>query len=77
MSHKDYNVHTRLVAFGMIAQHKAEGTTILLDEQNDAKALSVADRPDVMRLGKIAASGTAAEIGAATDLSALYLGAEP
>ena len=63
--------------FGMIAALKASGTTILLVEQNVAKALSVADRAYVMRLGRIAASGTAAEIGAATDLSALYLGAAP
>ncbi|MDQ6432740.1 ABC transporter ATP-binding protein [Mesorhizobium sp. LHD-90] len=63
--------------FAMIAQLKAAGTTILLVEQNVAKALSVADRVYVMRLGRIAASGTAAEISAATDLSALYLGAEP
>ena len=60
--------------FEMIAALKASGTTILLVEQNVAKALSVADRAYVMRLGRIAASGTAAEIGAATDLSALYLG---
>jgi branched-chain amino acid transport system ATP-binding protein len=60
--------------FQMIAALKASGTTILLVEQNVAKALSVADRAYVMRLGQIAASGTAAEIGAATDLSALYLG---
>jgi branched-chain amino acid transport system ATP-binding protein len=59
----------------MIATLKAAGTTILLVEQNVAKALSVADRAYVMRLGRIAASGTAAEIGAATDLSTLYLGA--
>jgi branched-chain amino acid transport system ATP-binding protein len=62
--------------FGMIATLKAAGTTILLVEQNVAKALSVADRVYVMRLGRIAASGTAAEIGAQTDLSALYLGGE-
>jgi branched-chain amino acid transport system ATP-binding protein len=62
--------------FEMIAALKASGTTILLVEQNVAKALSVADRAHVMRLGRIAASGTAAEIGAATDLSALYLGGE-
>ena len=60
--------------FAMIAALKAAGTTILLVEQNVAKALSVADRAYVMRLGRIAASGTAAEIGAATDLNALYLG---
>jgi branched-chain amino acid transport system ATP-binding protein len=60
--------------FEMIGVLKASGLTILLVEQNVAKALSVADRAYVMRLGTIAASGTAAEIGAATDLSALYLG---
>lgn len=60
--------------FEMIATLKQSGLTILLVEQNVAKALSVADRAYVMRLGAIAASGSAAEIGAATDLSALYLG---
>jgi branched-chain amino acid transport system ATP-binding protein len=61
--------------FEMIATLKASGTTILLVEQNVAKALSVADRVYVVQLGRIAAAGTAAEIDAATDLSALYLGA--
>jgi len=60
--------------FEMIAALKRSGLTILLVEQNVAKALSVADRAYVLRLGSIAASGTAAEIGAETDLSALYLG---
>ena len=60
--------------FTMIAALKAAGTTILLVEQNVAKALAVADRIYVMRLGRIAASGSAAEIGGATDLKALYLG---
>ena len=60
--------------FTMIAALKAAGTTILLVEQNVAKALAVADRAYVMRLGRIAASGSAAEIGGATDLKALYLG---
>ena len=60
--------------FTMIAALKAAGTTILLVEQNVAKALAVADRIYVMRLGRIAVSGSAAEIGGATDLKALYLG---
>jgi branched-chain amino acid transport system ATP-binding protein len=60
--------------FGMIAALKQSGLTILLVEQNVAKALAVADRAYVMRLGTIAAAGTAAEIAAQTDLSALYLG---
>ena len=61
--------------FSLIAELKRSGLTILLVEQNAAKALAVADRAYVMRLGAIAAHGTAAEIGAATDLRALYLGA--
>ena len=60
--------------FTMIAALKAAGTTILLVEQNVAKALAVADRIYVMRLGRIAVSGSAAEIGGAADLKALYLG---
>ena len=59
--------------FDMIAALKRSGLTILLVEQNAAKALSVADRAYVMRLGGIEAEGTAAEIAAATDLKALYL----
>ena len=59
--------------FDMIAALKCSGLTILLVEQNASKALSVADRAYVMRLGKIAAEGTASEIAAATDLKALYL----
>ena len=60
--------------FAMIAELKASGLTILLVEQNASKALSIADRAYVMRLGEIAATGTAAEIAAASDLKALYLG---
>ncbi len=60
--------------FGMIEALKRSGLTILLVEQNAAKALAVADRAYVMRLGRIAAEGTAAEISAATNLQALYLG---
>ncbi|GIK96381.1 MAG: ABC transporter ATP-binding protein [Alphaproteobacteria bacterium] len=60
--------------FEMIAALKASGLTILLVEQNVGKALELADRAYVMRLGSIAASGSAAEIGAKTDLGALYLG---
>ncbi len=59
--------------FEMIATLKDSGLTILLVEQNASKALAVADRAYVMRLGRIEAEGTAAEIAAATDLRALYL----
>lgn len=60
--------------FDMIAELKHSGLTIVLVEQNAAKALSIADRAYVMRLGRIAAEGPANEIAAKTDLGALYLG---
>jgi len=59
--------------FEMIVALKESGLTILLVEQNASKALAIADRAYVMRLGKIAAEGSASEIAAATDLKALYL----
>ena len=61
--------------FEKIVQLKNKGLTILLVEQNAGKALEVADRAYVMRLGQVAASGTADEIATAYDLKALYLGA--
>ena len=61
--------------FEMILQLRETGLTILLVEQNAGKALEVADRAYVMRLGRVAASGSASEIAGAYDLKALYLGA--
>jgi branched-chain amino acid transport system ATP-binding protein len=60
--------------FAMIAELKGTGLTILLVEQNAAQALAIADQAFVLRLGQVAARGPAAEIRAATDLRALYLG---
>ena len=60
--------------FAMIAELKRTGLTILLVEQNAAHGLAIADHAFVMRLGVVAASGPAAQIRAATDLKALYLG---
>ncbi len=61
--------------FEKIIQLKDRGRTVLLVEQNARMALEVTDRAYVMRLGEVAASGTAAEISTAYDLKALYLGA--
>lgn len=61
--------------FEMIVRLREMGLTILLVEQNAGKALEVADRAYVMRLGRIAASGSASEIAGSYDLKALYLGA--
>lgn len=63
--------------FEMILGLKESGLTILLVEQNAAKALAVSDRAYVMRLGRVEVEGAASEIAAATELKSLYLGAEP
>ena len=60
--------------FEMIRTLKASGLTILLVEQNAAKALSVADRAYVMRLGKIAARARPLRSALRPISSALYLG---
>ena len=60
--------------FEMIETLKQTGLTILLVEQSVNQALAIADRAYVMRLGKIVASGTAAEIRSTTDLTEHYLG---
>jgi len=53
---------------------KDENLTILLVEQNARAALSIADRAYVMETGKIALSGTAAEIRSDPRVRAAYLG---
>jgi branched-chain amino acid transport system ATP-binding protein len=59
--------------FGMIAELKATGLTIVLVEQNAHKALAVADSAYVLRLGKVERHASAREISASS-LSSAYLG---
>jgi branched-chain amino acid transport system ATP-binding protein len=59
--------------FDFIGQLKAEGTTILLVEQNAAQAMRVADRVYVMSTGEVSFTGPASAL-ASSDLMALYLG---
>jgi branched-chain amino acid transport system ATP-binding protein len=60
--------------FALIARLHAEGTTILLVEQNVSQALKIADRAYLMRMGRIEASGTAAELRRIVDVESAYLG---
>ena len=60
--------------FDIIRQLHAEGTTILLVEQNAQMALSVADLAYVMETGKITLSGTGAELAASDEVKKAYLG---
>jgi len=60
--------------FAIISRINAEGTSILLVEQNAAMALSVATRGYVLETGHVALSGTAAELLANPQVQAAYLG---
>ena len=60
--------------FEIIENLHAQGTTILLVEQNAQAALSVADRGYVLENGKIVTTGTGAELLASPAIKKAYLG---
>ena len=60
--------------FSIIAALKADGTTILLVEQNASAALDVADHAYVLETGRIVLSGPAAEVANDPAVAAAYLG---
>ena len=60
--------------FNIIREFNAAGTTILLVEQNAEMALQIADRAYVLESGKIALSGTGAELAASDEIKKAYLG---
>ena len=60
--------------FAIIAALKAEGTTILLVEQNASAALDVADHAFVLETGRIVLSGPAAAVASNPAVAAAYLG---
>ena len=60
--------------FDMIEDIKAQGTTVLLIEQNANKALSIADRGYVLETGKVVLSGTGKELLASDEVRKAYLG---
>ena len=60
--------------FAIIAALKADGTTILLVEQNASAALDVADHAYVLEIGRIVLSGPASEVANNSVVAAAYLG---
>jgi branched-chain amino acid transport system ATP-binding protein len=58
----------------IVVSLKREGLTILLIEQNARAALAIADRAYVMETGRIAVSGSAAEIRSDRRVAEAYLG---
>lgn len=61
--------------YATVAELRDQGITILIVDQMAALALTVADRGYVLEQGRVAASGTAAELKADAALEAAYLGA--
>jgi branched-chain amino acid transport system ATP-binding protein len=60
--------------FDIIKELHASGTTILLVEQNAEKALAIADRAYVLESGRVAVSGTGAELANSDSIKKAYLG---
>jgi branched-chain amino acid transport system ATP-binding protein len=60
--------------FQIVKTIAAEGTTILLVEQNAHMALKVANIGHVLEVGKLVTSGPAAELAANDDIRKAYLG---
>jgi branched-chain amino acid transport system ATP-binding protein len=58
----------------IIREIHAQGTAVVLVEQNATMALQVADHAAVLEVGRIALTGSAAELAASEDVQRLYLG---
>ncbi len=61
--------------FGVLAELKASGTTMLLVEQNALRALRLADRAYVLELGRIGLTGTGDALLQDSGVARAYLGA--
>jgi branched-chain amino acid transport system ATP-binding protein len=62
--------------FEIVKTINAQGTSVLLVEQNAAKALAVSDYAYVMETGRVAKEGTGAALANDDEIKALYLGGE-
>ena len=60
--------------FSIIQDIKAQGTTVLLVEQNARMALSIADRGYVLETGKVVYAGTGEELAESEEIAKAYLG---
>jgi len=58
----------------IVREIHAQGTAVVLVEQNATMALSVADHAVVLEVGRVALRGPAAELTASDDVARLYLG---
>lgn len=58
----------------IVAEINAQGTAVVLVEQNAKMALRVAQHAVVLEVGRVALSGTAADFAQSDDIARLYLG---
>lgn len=63
--------------FAVIEEIRADGTSVLLVEQNARRALRAADRGHILSSGELARSGPADELLADEGIVSAYLGIEP
>src|SRR5215217_2005741 len=60
--------------FELVRRIRAEGYTVLIVEQNVAQVLKIVDRAYLLEVGRIKASGPAAELLASDDVRRAYMG---
>jgi branched-chain amino acid transport system ATP-binding protein len=60
--------------FELVRRIRAEGYTVLIVEQNVRQVLKVADRAYLLEVGRIKASGSAADLLASDDVRKAYMG---
>jgi branched-chain amino acid transport system ATP-binding protein len=60
--------------FDLVGRIRAEGYTVLIVEQNVRQVLQVVDRAYLLEVGRIKASGPAAELAASDDIRKAYMG---
>lgn len=60
--------------FDLVRRIRAEGYTVLIVEQNVRQVLKVVDRAYLLEVGRIKASGPAAELAASDDIRKAYMG---
>ncbi len=60
--------------FDLVRRIRSEGYTVLIVEQNVAQVLKVVDRAYLLEVGRIHASGRAAELAASDEIRKAYMG---
>jgi len=60
--------------FDLVRRLRAQGYTVLIVEQNVRQVLKIVDRAYLLEVGRLKASGSAAELAASDDIRRAYMG---